>query len=393
MIVRRRVKKALPLHTNHRLLFGISINVLIASICAIVGPIAAYDFIPIEGTRGNVQTCKAQGFLFQWFYLGTAMYNGALILYFTLATTSKLSEIDIRRRVEPLMHVLAFFFPLATAIVCLVMDLYNPSVYGLWGCWIASWPPFCRENGESCVRGENHDSFFLAFVLVPLYCLLLCIYVCLAIMYCKARRKARFTRQQSQRQLGITNAGMSIKLLEKMKRQALVYGVVFLFMYLFLIVLSTIATLGGLNSDINLFPVTVLASFFSPIQGILNFVIYVKPRYTRVRKTNTNKSRLWALWKAVALDQISDFRGSSSTENNGSESMKALHASRRSFYHNYHQSQEHTESLQDLEKNEEPSSETTAVNDKHVAWTEANSQRSPAEHTGKNEDDMDSGLA
>lgn len=326
MVTRRKLKKnGSPLRTYHRLLFGTSIADAIASACAIVGPIAAWDFLPIEGTKGNVQTCNAQAFLWQWFFLSTACYNGFLILYFTLATVSKLKESEIERRVEPFMHAVAWFFPLATAITALVLNLYTPALFGLWGCWIGEWPPSCRQNRDTCVIGEHSDAFYMAFILVPLYCLIACMYICLTIIYCAAHRKARSTIRQSQvslqqqassrrrSSLSLTNnAVASMKLLQKMKRQALVYATIFLFTYVFLVVTNTMSwfdKVGGRGK--NWFPLTILVSMSTVGQGICNFGVFIRPRYSRLRKTNRNKSRLWALWHAVAMDQIDNVGTSS----------------------------------------------------------------------------------
>lgn len=139
----------------HRLVLGLSVSDMIASIVNILSTWP----IP-EGTAnvylasGTTQTCTAQGFFNELGNLATPLYNTSLCAYYVLVVRNGWVEERIRRKVEPIMHVIPIIIASTIAILGLVFDLYNASG---WLCWIANYPQGC--SGDECERGEYSDIF------------------------------------------------------------------------------------------------------------------------------------------------------------------------------------------------------------------------------------------
>lgn len=61
------------------------------------------------------------------------------------------------------------------------------------------------------------------------------------------------------------------------------------------------------------FPVILLHSWFDPLQGFLNFVVYQRPRYLKIRKAHPRLGRLGAAWRALRFAYLPPLDVSSST--------------------------------------------------------------------------------
>lgn len=82
-------------------------------------------------------------------------------------------------------------FGLGTAIASLALKLFN---YGLWDCWIAPYPPGCKEswrnNGSTtCVRGDNASLYQWLFDLIPKWSSILLVTVNMVLVYIFVRRQ------------------------------------------------------------------------------------------------------------------------------------------------------------------------------------------------------------
>ena len=82
-------------------------------------------------------------------------------------------------------------FGLSTAIASLALNLFN---YGLWDCWIAPYPPGCKEswrnNGSTtCMRGDNASLFQWLFDLIPKWSSILLVTINMVLVYIFVRRQ------------------------------------------------------------------------------------------------------------------------------------------------------------------------------------------------------------
>lgn len=119
----------------HRIMFLLSLGTLASSIAMGLTtlPMPTDDHLIInyplyEGTTrlGNSGTCVAQGF---FYVLGSHVhyaYLSSLCVYYTCAIAFQMQEDRIRRKVEPILHVVSLSISFCTAVPYIFLDLYNP---------------------------------------------------------------------------------------------------------------------------------------------------------------------------------------------------------------------------------------------------------------------------
>ena len=123
---------------------------------------------------GNRYTCSLQGF-FLTLSVAVPIYNAFLAFYYMLVVNYNLSDHILRRRVEPTIHFIAFFWAFGTAFTSAVMGFMNDA--NLW-CWIAPYPSGCKDSWRfgdegNCERGDNAWIYRWAFYFAPLwFCIL-----------------------------------------------------------------------------------------------------------------------------------------------------------------------------------------------------------------------------
>src|SRR3569832_632242 len=121
IIVRERNKKLQK--TYHRLMLAMSAADITGSIHACTS-----SFLEPSGSwwmaRGNTVSCEFQGFFAQ-LSISATVYSVCLAIYFLLLIKN-VNKTKISRRIEPTMHSIAVLFPVATAVIGLILDLYIP---------------------------------------------------------------------------------------------------------------------------------------------------------------------------------------------------------------------------------------------------------------------------
>jgi hypothetical protein len=146
MIYRSRLKLST---IYRRLVFGISSFDLIQSISQMFS-----SFLMPKGTMwgavGNHPVCSFQGFMTVVGFAGAALYTFSLTLYFLLRLRFKMTDMSIKQKVEPLLHLIPILYAWGVGIFIYAMDQYNPA-----GpiCWIAPSPPGCKSNADvDCIE-------------------------------------------------------------------------------------------------------------------------------------------------------------------------------------------------------------------------------------------------
>eukprot|EP00934_Nitzschia_sp_Nitz4_P008305 Nitzschia sp. Nitz4//scaffold215_size37433//16057//17935//NITZ4_007751-RA/size37433-processed-gene-0.18-mRNA-1//-1//CDS//3329542151//8295//frame0 len=169
----RHVSKPKWRNPYHRLMLGMSIYDVLESIFNFLS-----TWLIPKGTKdiawaiGNEATCTTQGF-FLMLGIAIPIYNACLSLYYVLVINFRYTDTQLRRWVEPSMHLVAFAWGFGTALSASVMELMNNA--NLW-CWIAPLPVDCvntlGNNGDAepnCDRGNNAWLYRWLFYFVPLW--------------------------------------------------------------------------------------------------------------------------------------------------------------------------------------------------------------------------------
>lgn len=109
------------------------------------------------------------------FSIAVPIYNAFLAVYYMLVIKYRVSEVELKGKIESAMHVSSFIWGFGTAFTSVVMGYMNDP--NLW-CWIAPYPGDCLDSwvhGEikslenPCIRGEHAWIFRWVFYFAPLW--------------------------------------------------------------------------------------------------------------------------------------------------------------------------------------------------------------------------------
>lgn len=269
-----------------RIMFGMSFFDVVVTLT-----VSSWAFlVPAETSRrlwavGNVTTCNAIAF-FMTLGFSAFFYSGSLSLFYLLTVRFGKTDRYIQRYVEPWMHIVSIGWPLIGAIVPLALGMYGEVTMGT-GCWIVD-----PEDCDPCygpltgwLTGGGPVLLVIAFLVVSN----LTIYFHVRKTMLKARRGSMRSEQYSQR-------------IQAVAVQAFLYVAAFLASYFWTLLSRAMESQGVDQTDEpRLFPLLVIQSILYPMLGFFNMFVFVRPRYLRVRASNFEQSRWFAL-KAVLID-------------------------------------------------------------------------------------------
>jgi hypothetical protein len=251
--------------------------------------------------KGNTASCSAQGFILH-LSISNFMYNVCLMLTFLAIVRYGGKEETIAARYEKLMHIITIGVPLIAGGVALFLQMFNPvAPLGLVRCYIAAYPPDCDiTEGVECTRGANARTFQLFFSVAPVCIGLIIIFASIFLVWWTVDQNDRQTRRHGRYNTQNTSRAVAI--------QSLIYGFFFFNTYVWLM-LGFIVVLAFPNSSGTKFGVTVrfLAEVFYWSQGFFNFLIFLRPRYIRIRSTCKHESVWWAFREAIVGVKVEDY--------------------------------------------------------------------------------------
>jgi hypothetical protein len=254
---------------------------------------------------GTTASCTAQGFFIQ-FGIATPLYNAALALYYLLIIRYQWKEKRMKKA-EKYLHSVPLLWASGTSLAALGLTLLNNA--NLW-CWIASVPLGCkgshRNNGvNDCERGNNQNIYRWAFFYGPLWAAIFLSGVAMLLTYMavvqteKASSKwksvttATYEPTNSAQRKKREKEESDRKHSKQVSSQALYYLLAFFFSW-------TPATLTRFIQTIwskTYYPLILLMAIFTPMQGFLNYLVYMRPRWISYRKRHPE----WGRCKAFAM--------------------------------------------------------------------------------------------
>ena len=159
---------------DHGLLVAMSLFDILGSLTSATGPFLypkeTSDRIWAMGTSG---TCTAIGFFNQFGSHTAMLYNGILSIYFLLTARFNIPNSEIASRFEAAMHYMCIGYPLITAFVGLFLNVYGERSTTI-GCWVSR----CRIEyftGEAvCEERGLIEGFFGRYPVVAALAMLIC---------------------------------------------------------------------------------------------------------------------------------------------------------------------------------------------------------------------------
>jgi len=273
----------------HRLLFGMSVCDFLVSL----GFVFSKWPVPIDSDTNAM--CNAQGFFIQ-LSLAVVLYNLSLATYYLLVVRYEWKENRLQK-IEPYMHASALIVGLSTSLAGVFLELYNPAI--LW-CWIASFPEGC--NGEECKRGQHAVIYRWAIFYGPIWVAIFAAAAIMCAMYLTVRKQETLGNRHV-----FHGAEAKRKYSTKVAFQGLLYVGAFFITY----VPASIARLAesiSATNETNFFLV-ILFAITLPLQGFMNFVVYIYPRTKNKRNGHRQSSKcaaVWAWFTSIFFDEGED---------------------------------------------------------------------------------------
>lgn len=289
-----------------RLLLAMSISDILFSVT-----IAVAAFLrPQETSKriwafGTDASCSAIGFLNQM-STSAILYNGMLSLYFLLTARFGFKNAYIAKRIEPWMHCFAILYPLITATVGAVEGAYGEmSVNGLV-CWVVSYPRNCGdgpgESGEECASMVVAWLFYGLPVVLTLAALIINNLIIITFVRKQTRpRKARRRNSSSHRR--------QQHRLKLVSTQASLFVASFAVCIIWSGIMNSAETLAESEEDelkmiLTFYPVSIIQAILLPLQGLLNMVVYIRPKFLKARHENPKETRTWAAKRSIFGDGV-----------------------------------------------------------------------------------------
>ncbi len=328
MVLRQKKASHSERPTYHRFLLAMSVYDLLQAAWQGLGAVPVPIWTGGYGSFGNTASCTALGF-FVTLAMGGWVYNAALSIYYVMVIRYGVTESAIARRFEPITHVLAFVISMGLGISGLFLTVFNaitptPEI----GCFAWPYPDACYYDLATCERGRYYGQWGWAFYALQCLCVAIVI-VGSAMLYATIRKQylssSRYASGESAQMRGRTR---------DVAWQAFWFALACFYANIWNILIIQAYSHGP-----HWWLMTVLFNglFGYPAQGFFNFLIYVSPRYQRLRQRKPESGRLGALYEVVFVTQERDRRGSHSlgssrrrstrTSNSLQESAMAVKAS------------------------------------------------------------------
>jgi len=165
----------------HRLILGLSVCDLVASIVIMVGTWAIpKEYVGTYMASGTIGTCTVVGIMNELGNMGAPIYNASLCIHYVLVILMGMSEEKIASKgIEWYLHIVPVTFAVVFATLGFIFKLYNGA--GSW-CWFAPYPPNCSLEPPQphqtsiipCTRGHYYHQFRLMHIGIAWVCLVVC---------------------------------------------------------------------------------------------------------------------------------------------------------------------------------------------------------------------------
>uniref|UniRef100_A0A6S8J521 Uncharacterized protein n=1 Tax=Amphora coffeiformis TaxID=265554 RepID=A0A6S8J521_9STRA len=338
----------------HRLLLAMSVCDAVGSINASLSGLVIPREFHRFASRGNMATCEASGFLLQ-LSASMPLLNMFLCIYYMrvvcfgwVPPTSSSSSSSKGKWgwFEISAYLIAIVYPLAMGGVGILYDSFSPMATLPGWCYFSEMPYDCNKFDDvECIRGENYSFIQLFASTIPLLCSVILGVVSVSMITRKVRRQQALmttrygistsTVGQSQdfqdnstidnastshstiRWLGgheskncccprwrsvhtsseTVNLGNMDNRMEQTAQQARLYAASFFITYMVPITQGfTGAFLTADRDNRAFFFVTgILITVLTPLQGLWNLMIYIRPQYRQLRLRNP-ASHWWVIF-------------------------------------------------------------------------------------------------
>ena len=320
--------------TLHQLLLGLSLSDILFSLgCATLTymlPAALMgDIVP--WAWGNQASCSVSGFTVMVSSTIGSFYNCFISLHFwnRIRATRSLSLTSPRRdtMIRLATHTTAIAIPVLFCLVGLLTESFNAHFFP-YMCYLGDWPIDCTENPDvECERGGGtgpllgriRTGIIALLGLISIYCSV-SIWLRVRANFRQSRMTVESSGLDSHDSFDMSTIRASLQSLNtnrnrrsnKDKReqevyvQAILYTLAYFNSFIFVLIASILINttdVDGKQGEWGHFVLLFLTVTFMPLQGALNFIIFIRPRYQAWKVCLTNRENLEERHAKLQLEQ------------------------------------------------------------------------------------------
>ena len=303
-----------------RLWLGLSVGNILVAIMAILSGTPAPKGT-FYGAMGTKETCTVAAVFFHFAFVLTMIYNGSLATYYYISVHTKWSDDFVKRRVEPLLHLLAFCFPVLGIAFGLIYNMYGPHDIFL-NCWASPSPYGCREDDSlACSSGYHLRSVFvLLAALVELNLFTSTKIAAVFAIY------FTFAKQQKMMKAKYVTRSTHCALARETLIQAFLFLLACLIPYTLMILLRSL-DIFWINMPHQatraFYLFSLIAHTLFPVQGITNLVIFFRPKLRQRRKECPDETMWQSLRSLLDSPDSPSSRPSKARKNPPSDATSA----------------------------------------------------------------------
>lgn len=248
--------------------------------------------------------CNMQGFFIHFGISATPFYNLSLSVFYVLTVCYEKKELWVRNRIEPFLHGVPTLWSLGASIYLLATNHFNENGAN---CWIADKPQNCSIVGE-CERGGNAIKYRWIFSVGQTLTIFVLIVTSMMMLVYRVERqeqimKERFSVRNTSSSLRHRKSSTSGGSKNEVIKQALIYVAAYFLPFFFPVLFFLQSFISGKFN----FTIMVLVSIFMPLQGVLNCMVFVRPKIIKLRKSDPNLNIFRAFIK-IMTDKWKHFR-------------------------------------------------------------------------------------
>ncbi|CAJ1948245.1 unnamed protein product [Cylindrotheca closterium] len=299
----------------HRLMLGLSCSDILSSHIYFLGTWliprgSSGPFGDVYMAFGTPETCSYSGF-FNQLAVASPLYNVSLSIYYLLHIQQGWKENSLKK-IEPLFHVIPALFAVGTAISAAVGEMYG-NVF--WTCWINPDPP------------QKYFRYFQwSFLFAPVWiCILIQLSVMTTLWWTMRKQERLISRKYALKaptmtgvitqninnstvnggdgtatadqstSFGDNSASLAFSAKDDRKRRSIneegkyssriaVQGSLYVLAFCITWFFPTVQRIIELGNGTNYFAIQALDTTLLPLQGFLNVLIYLRPKYTTYRR-------------------------------------------------------------------------------------------------------------
>jgi hypothetical protein len=278
--------------TFHRIMFAMCLSDIVSSLAVASSSIPTPKEDGLWLASGTTETCEIQGFLRMYGGITTPLYNCGMVIMPMIVIRYNVSREVIRSRVEPVLLAFPFLWGTAFAVYFLMKDAFNLHTAN---CWVSDYPRNCHLLEEvECTRGEGviESIPYIVIFLVAMLGVPTILVTCLVMIYVRIAKNERGEIPSTYGRVFLQRRAFS---------RILVYTFSWFITFVWYLI-SYILSVIGTDEP---FALKVLHYIFYPLQGFMNFLVYIHPRYVVMRTLHPNQSCFkilkYALFKRAVI--------------------------------------------------------------------------------------------